>query len=307
MVSSSPALAALAGEESSFHQEQAGGRYVVANDRPAEAVNGRTQLTAWRGRDNAGIWMSLGNNNPFRISDNDGTNAAPWVVAYEEDGWMVFHTGTDGHVYYAIVRDQGGVAVYDRWHAIPDILARSNQAVAAVNFGSDDIFLVHRGSQDNRIYGNFFNGYEWSPAQIVGDANTGTVDAPGITFNRVTNRLVVAHRGLDGRIYAASQAVGSGQWTSWRDLGGGGFQGQPAVSSLANGNMLFAALAADHRVYLRETSQNLDTSAPWMRESANVETYYAPYLSQAIAAAAIYLLMTMTQGPAVVWKQATDR
>lgn len=295
---SSPASAAP-GEESTPHLERAQGGIVQSIDRAAEAYNGGNHLTAWRGLDNNGIYMSINNGNIIRVSATDGTYAPPWVVAYRT-GWLVFHTGTDGQIFAAGVLPDGST---NGWLAVPGIRTNPVQGVAATAINGNEIFLVHRGVSDGRIYGNFFINGAWSNPQIVGDAGTQTLDSPGITFNSANQRIYVTHRGLDGRVYLTWQEYGSGTWSGWRDLGGN-IQGQPVIAALASGSMQLAVLGTDNRVWLAETDSRGEPVVSWVQESATQYSRSAPFLAYNAAHTLIFLLMTTLPYYQVTYKQS---
>jgi hypothetical protein len=106
------------------------------------------------------VWMSLDNGSPFQLLNPDGTSTAtyvsPTVVPYGQSSWMVLHTGTDNHIYYTIVNSNytwNGV-----WTAVPDQTTYMSVSVTQPGSGSDQLYMVYRSSNDDRIWGTSQRG-----------------------------------------------------------------------------------------------------------------------------------------------------
>src|SRR5260370_21582577 len=70
----------------------------------AEARNNGNLLSAWKANDETDqVWLSYNNGSPFTISPTTRTFVSPAVVAIGTSNFLVFHTGIDGQIYYAIV------------------------------------------------------------------------------------------------------------------------------------------------------------------------------------------------------------
>ena len=114
----------------------------------AEARNNGNLLSAWKADDNTNqVWLSYNNGSPFTISPRTQTFVRPAVVAIGTSNFLVFHTGIDGQIYYAIVvgdHEAGG------WIPIPG--QTSNMAVSAAQIGgnANNVYMVYRGSGHQR-------------------------------------------------------------------------------------------------------------------------------------------------------------
>jgi hypothetical protein len=65
----------------------------------------------WRGATNNQVWMSPNNGKPFTIGGTV-TFQSPTVGPLGEDGFMVFHSGDDGNIWYTPVVGDGN----NSWH-----------------------------------------------------------------------------------------------------------------------------------------------------------------------------------------------
>jgi hypothetical protein len=108
-------FAQLPGEVSSFNAEVVGGTLFLQGTY-SEARNGGHLLSVWRGATNNQVWMSLNNGRPFTIGGTV-TFQSPTVAPWGEDGFMVFHTGDNGDIWYTPVFGDG--ANSGTWTAVP--------------------------------------------------------------------------------------------------------------------------------------------------------------------------------------------
>jgi hypothetical protein len=141
------------------------------------------------------------------------------VVPYQSNSYMVFHTGTTGNIYYAIVAppDAEGVVHWNGvWTPIPN--QTSNDAVSVTRYNSSgDLYLVYRGSNgDSRVYGTWLDGNGWHFGGNIGGGEI--IGSPGITYNPVTSTLWAVGTGLNSQVWYTSQPIGSGSWPNWRSL-----------------------------------------------------------------------------------------
>jgi hypothetical protein len=105
-----PAFASEPGEWGSWSQEMVsdGSQQVRTAGTLSEARNGGALLEVWRGADNNQVWASWNNGYPFSLGGSStATYASPQVVGWGPDNFAVFHTGTDGNIYYACRRAAG--------------------------------------------------------------------------------------------------------------------------------------------------------------------------------------------------------
>jgi hypothetical protein len=210
----------------------------------AEARNGGNLLSAWRAYDSANqVWLSFNNGSPFTIGTAE-TFESPAVVPFGPSNFLVFHTGVDGHIYYAAV---SGTNQTTSWIEIPGQTTNMSVSVAPIGQGSALEYLVYRGAgNDTHIYGTWMNAQlQWSsPINLGGGAG---VTAPAICLNNTGSSLWVETIGLDNQLWTTSQPLGAANWRSWRPEGvftgpnsvnGGGAISAPSCAATANGNVV---------------------------------------------------------------------
>ncbi|MET9880828.1 hypothetical protein ABZZ36_40445 [Actinacidiphila glaucinigra] len=219
------AYAAQPGEESGWHQQFAGGSAVAHRgmDEARDAQGNIVQV--WRGATNNNVYISMNNSTPWAWTTNNGTalaqTYAPPQVVWTDYGFRIYHTGTDGHIYYAGIGQDayGHITALGNWLQVPNNVVTPNDrppAVAALP-GGESVYLAYRGSNSAQIYGVYFNGQGdnrypggWHTPVALGSATSNW--APALDFNGSWNRLVMAWTGEDHHIYASSQIYGSSNW-----------------------------------------------------------------------------------------------
>ena len=215
------------GESSKYTLEMVGGGPLATRNDRSEARNGRYLLEVWRGGTNNTVWMSLDNGTPFQIGTT-ATNVAPAVVASGTDGFLVFHTGTDGNIYYTGVFIDG--SNYEQWFSVPEQTTQMPVSVAQMGLGSTDVYMVYRGyGNDTRVWGTWFDAFEgdWSQAENIngGQANSAPTislvpELPATAENPIpyADRLVVSAVGTDNNIWTTGQFVGADSWSPWTPI-----------------------------------------------------------------------------------------
>ena len=109
------------------------------------------------------------------------------------------------------------------------------------------------------------------------------------------------YRGVDNRVWVASQTLGTG---TWHDNGqiGGAISESPVIAALPNGNMLVDALDTSRFLWqqvLRFNNGGFDVGG-WQQESQHWQSNVVPYIS--ILGSVAYLLLTGINGGFVYWK-----
>jgi hypothetical protein len=183
--------------------------------------------------------MSLDNGSAFTIGGTV-TYVDPTVVAWGEDGFMVFHTGDTGSIFYTPVFGDGNHS--DIWTSVPGNFTNLPVSVAQMGTGSSNLYLVYRGlGNDLRVWGTWydFSSNSWSGAEQIngGLANT----APGVSMNYLTNQLFVTAQGTDNQLWITHQELGAPSWNNWSPMGVY-TTGSPYSIACANGNMAFSIL-----------------------------------------------------------------
>ncbi|HET6844753.1 MAG TPA: hypothetical protein VFK06_24170 [Candidatus Angelobacter sp.] len=216
------------GESSKYTLEMVGGSGLRTRNDRVEARNGGNLLEVWRGADNNIVWMSLNNGNAFQIAAGSATNVAPAVVAWGPSDFLVFHTGTDGRIYFAPVSFDGSTPF--SWSVVPAQTTQMPVSVAQMGFGSHNVYMVYRGfGNDTRVWGTWFDffGGGWSQADNIngGHANSApTISlAPHIPVSAenptpFADRLMVTAVGTDNNIWSTGQNVGAGFWADWTPI-----------------------------------------------------------------------------------------
>ena len=193
----------------------------------------------WRGADNNQVWMSLNNGRPFTIGGTV-TFQSPTVAPWGEDGFMVFHTGDNGDIWYTPVFGDGHNS--GTWTAVPGNFTNLSVSVAQMGTNSNNLYLVYRGlGNDLRVWGTWydFSTNTWAKAENIsgGSAN----NAPGVSMNNATNQLTVTVQGTDNQLWLTHQTLGASAWNSW--IPKGAFTANtPHSAACANGNMVVSIL-----------------------------------------------------------------
>ena len=198
------------------------------NDSYVEARNGsgneETLIRVWRSRTansngDFPVWYSVNPSSDGPRSDigTTATSFAPAVVPFQSNRYMIFHVGTDNHIYY-VIYDPLSHVNGETWTAIPG--ATTDNPVSAVQFNSSGaICLVYRGLTNQNVYGTFFNPNTLSWGNSQGINGGEALSGPSITYNPVSEQLAIAVRGTDQSIWTTRQTVGSSNWSSWLSLG----------------------------------------------------------------------------------------
>ena len=299
-----PALAAEPGEWGSWSPEGANGQQIAVHGTVSEARNNGYLIDAWRGETNNQVWMSINNGSPFTLNNPDGTTTAtyysPTVVPWGSAGFMVLHTGTDGSIYYTTIDPTDGTWA-GSWTAIPN--QSTNAAVSAAQIGQqgDDIYLVYHSSNDDRIWGTLFDGYQWGEVQNIGNGYSPT--APSVTWSN--NQLYAFARGEDNQVWMAySYDLFGSSWSSWSAQGGYTYITPEVATNLQTGTMLVSIVDENsYRPNWRTYNQNGQPTGGWSQDTTGYQTVQAVALS--IVGAAIYAILTGLND-AVWYKRVTS-
>jgi hypothetical protein len=169
--------------------------------------------------------MAFDNGHPFTLGTTQ-TFVSPTVVPLGFDEFGVFHTGTDGRIYYADVAApprNWNLDVNDvwsgNWFNVPG--QTTNMPVSVVQFrpNSFDLYMVYRGSgQDERVYGAWNDDNGWHFGGNIGGGDA--LSAPSITFNNETQEGGTLGRGprYGQPALATHQPVGASSWPSWTPM-----------------------------------------------------------------------------------------
>jgi hypothetical protein len=240
------------GESSKYTLEMVGGSGLSTQNDRCEARNGGNLLEVWRGGDNNTVWMSFNNGTPFQIGTGSATTLAPAVVPWISNGFMVFHTGIDGNIYYSWVYANGG---HDTsWHNVPAQTTQMPVSVAQIGANSQNVYMVYRGfGNDTRVWGTWFDYSDnhWSQAENINGGRGNS--APTISFAPRADSLYVEVQGTDGNLWRTQQAVDAESWSPWTPILG------QATGPNANRNLVNGPVASGSQVY-GAVNENTDGS-----------------------------------------------
>jgi hypothetical protein len=152
------------------------------------------------------------------------TYLAPSAVTWTDpnnghQSFMVFHVGTDRHIYYTWYDPSVNIWSIAGWQQVPN--QTTNAAVGVTQIAGSGIYMVYHSDSDNRFWGTQFNGTfgssaAWSPPIVIGNGAQG-FGAPSIAWNRA-GHMLAAIRGLDNNLYlgiANSNGVGGYFWSNF--------------------------------------------------------------------------------------------
>jgi hypothetical protein len=288
---------AVSGEWDYYNPEIVNGnQQLYATGTPAEARNNGNLISVWRSNDDQGaIWFARNNGPAVRFSGQ--TWDSPTVVAWGDNGFAVFHTGQDNHIYYTTSSD-GGVN-WSFWYPVPGQTTPYTVSVTQLGAGSHELYMVYHSASDTGMWGTWFDGYNWHAAQNMGGS---TYHSPAVSFNPVTHQIVAVHTGTDSQVYMNYQDYGAGTWRNWSSIGGT-INGAPSIASSSTGGMLVAGTAYNGRVWSRTFNPWGYPTSDWSLDPVvNAYTGWAVFL--AVNAASIYLMMTNLYTHGVYYKQA---
>jgi hypothetical protein len=298
-----PAFAAEPGEWGSWGVESANGQQIYVHGTVSEARNNGNLVDVWRGETNNHVWISINNGNPITLQNPDGsyteTYYSPVVVPWESARFMIFHTGTDGNIYYTWIDPTAGNWA-GSWTAIPG--QSTNMAVSAAQIGNqgEDIYLVYHSSSDDRIWGTYFDGQTWGSTQNIGGGNSPA--APSVTYNNY--HLYAFARGEDNQVWMAQSYDIFGQtWTGWSPQGGYTYISPEVTTNLNTGEMVVNYVDENsYRPSWRIYDSNGNPTGWWSQDTTGYQTVQAVALSW--VAGAIFAILTGLND-AVWYKQVT--
>jgi hypothetical protein len=229
----------------SYSPEEVGGNQLQLQGAFSEArSNDGGLIEVWRGANNNQVWISIDNGEPFTIGSTQ-TYTNPTVTPWGPQGYMIFHVGINGLIYFHTVYSDGWWN--GDWDAIPGQSTNTSMAVSAVQMGngSHNVYLVYRGSgNDYRVWGTWYDGNDgvWAGADNI--ATGVSFFPPSITFNPESQRLFAVVQGAaNNHVYLTTNQLGSAYWPPWTDLGPYTVtNGQPFIAADGDGDMTISLL-----------------------------------------------------------------
>lgn len=297
------------GETNTYYPELAAGNAIYASStmREARDINGNL-LQVWRANDSTGqVWMAYNHGTPFTLGTTR-TNVAPTVVSIYSNDFLIFHTGTDGKIYYTILDGYGGNTWAwpdGDWSNIP--YQTTNDSVAAVQLGagSSRVYLAYRSSSTsssdpdyNVLWATVWSARTWGQAFDTGGR---TWAGPSATYNPASQTVYVLARGTDNNLWMSDNGMAS---NGWNPLGVITYD-TPAIASAPDGNMLVNYIDASGTPWFREYGQ-YGANHPidnWTPDTSGWRSWTGLFLS--VVGGAIYAILT-GYGNGVWYKQAAN-
>jgi hypothetical protein len=255
------------------------------------------------GETNNIVWMSFDNEQPFQFYNPDGSSTAtyvsPTVVPYGSNNFMVFHTGTDGNIYYTVVYPNGTSTPgwSGSWTAVPYQSTNNAVSVTQLGPGSYGLYMVYRSSTDDRVWGTYWSG-TWGDVENIGGGESPA--APSVAWNNLAGTLNVVVRGEDDQVWMTTGWIND--WSSWSPQGGYTYTSPTVAVNSQTGDMLVSNV--DENSYIPNYRAYSSTGYPlggWSQDSTNWQTVNAVALSY--VAGALYAILTGLNGY-VYYKEA---
>ncbi|GAA1626261.1 hypothetical protein GCM10009744_12670 [Kribbella alba] len=295
------AFAAEPGESDNWLAEHVGSQELSARNTVSEARNTNGDLLqVWRGETNNIVWLAYDGNDPFQLTNPDGTSTAtyvsPTVVPYGTDSFMVFHTGTNGLIYYTQVNTVAGTWS-GSWTAVPYQASNNTVAVAQLGTGSNQLYMVYRAANDDEIWGTRWNGSSWGGTQTI--AGGTSPSAPSLAYNPGSG-LWAAARGEDNGIWMSYSDNNGNQWGDWTPQGGSTTRPPTIAASGQTDQMLVSYVDSTYRPNWRTYGQYGAPTGGWSQDATGWQTIYSVGLS--VVRNIMYAILTGQDGN-VYYKQ----
>ncbi|MEU1782559.1 hypothetical protein ABZ545_24195 [Streptomyces abikoensis] len=275
-----PAYASQPGEGTNWEYETAGGTLIQTYSALAEerSPDSNVLIQVWRSRQST-VAVSV-NHGPRFDLPGATTYAPPQVVVERDSGstatFRVFHTGTDGHVYYGSVSarasDQNPSA-HGLWAQVPgEVVTPTTFAVAVTEGPNGGAYLAYRGANSREVWRTYFDGTSWDAVHTI--PGVATDHAPRMRalwggwrtthfFDTAFNMIYI---GADHRVNVIRQTPGHGDWWGHEVLGEmvGDESAEVAISSTGQGQV---AVRHGTQVALTTINHNGGWQGAWDMEN----------------------------------------
>lgn len=319
------ASASQPGEDSSWSPEnEANNQQVPAQYGIAEATGpyGHTDVFT-----NANNQVTLVYNNGREYTwTNSRTEGTPAVI-WSGLGWRVFHTGTDGHIYYSgfLVNGDGSISL-GNWVQVPGnvVTAPSDSPTVTTmwpnNTANEEWMLGWLGTND-QVYTQYHFRGNSDPSIGTFDApvavpNATSGSAPSIAYARWNSSLYISWNGQDSpsNVYMSYQNYGNASWSFPQRIG----QGTPGPPGIGADTHLSPSVAfqvgvSEGQVAVVDTNGNIILSHvtlisdgsfyswPWSEESTAALTNASPYLEAFVSGIVILALRYVVNGGSLTY------
>ncbi len=310
----SSAHASQPGEGANWAPEIVGGHRVNSPGVMAESrdPNNDNLLQVWRASNNA-LRLSVGHGQDIELAGaTTYTNPAMHLTASngQSSTFRVFHTGTNGFVFYTEVTVNAGSQtpqVRPGWTQVPNnVSTRNFLAVSVVAAPNGSTFMTYHSSNSDEEWSIYFNGTSnsWNaPTTIPGSRSESTfmVETDLSSWNPSWRGTIMGTwLGTDGQVNVIRQTYGQGNWWGHEILAGVQGTGAPSVAITDNGRGQVAVRrASDNRIAITRVDVTGGSQGGWDMESNG---FTARAFSLFAYHAAVYLLATGANGE-VDWKQ----
>lgn len=283
------AFAAQPGEEGEWHHEYLpNGSYLEVQNTLQEARQTNGDLAqAWRANDPSGnLWFMVRQattTGPIHpVNQPVPAIGSPSITPWAGYSFRIAFTGTDHHIYISSAfqatnsastlanitfRDSGFTS-----SAGPHIAQLgAGQASAGLSFVSND-------SSQRILYSTFTTV---SQPNFTGFADLGgqTTSTPVVVYLPVTDRIYVAHVGVDGQTYVNSRLRSiASSWGAWVNLHGSAV-GAPAAAATPSGDLVLAVRAPDTTTWYERVNPSLQVVNGWSVDIAHYRSQWDPGLS----------------------------
>ncbi|MGA5821527.1 hypothetical protein ACPC54_27110 [Kitasatospora sp. NPDC094028] len=304
--SGAPASAAVFGESTTWANEIEDDRPVRANGFMDEARSANSDLIqVWRRYGTTEMYLALDHGRQIRLAGN--TNASPQIVYMGGVQFVLFHTGTNGFIFYSVltVNQANNGQRYLRfsdWHQVPNG-ARTNDGrpVAVAALPHNNIALAFHGANSNEIWSMTFsvpNSLWGDPVRVPGATSD---SSPALAFSPANNLLMMAYRGLDNRVNVIRTNYQTSGWYGRSILDGVETDAEPAIAMAPAGWGQVAIRQRGTGVLYLEDVQDTGQHGGWTREALGFASAGGPRLI--MDAFRAYLVATNLAGY-VQWKQS---
>jgi hypothetical protein len=278
------------GEWNYYNPEHVGGAVLYSSSQVSEArdTDGNL-LQVWRADDYSGaVWMSINGNSPFTLGSTQ-TAYAPTVVPWGSGGWMVFHVGGGGNIYYTHVYNNNS---WDgSWFAVPGQTTATPVAAAQLGYGSRWVQLIYRSSSGpgepyyDAIWSTTYSGNSFYAPFVLGGATSPT--APAAAYNPVSRQVFVVARGTDNNVWLTSG--GNNSNATWYPLDVYTYS-QPSIAASSDGNMLVSYLDTSNHPNYRAYNSGGYPLDSFTQDITGWQTFAPVFLS--VVGQAIYAILT---------------
>ncbi|MFC9329609.1 hypothetical protein [Kitasatospora sp. NPDC057015] len=298
--SGTSAYAGQPNEENTWHKQGVNAYSDMSEARDPQG----NSLQVWEG-DGQTIQVRVNGSAAFALA-NAQTRAAP-VVQYSNGQFVIFHTGTNGYVFYEwadlVFGADGTYSLRTHgWIQVPNGVRTNSNEPVSVTVAPGGLYLAFLAADNSGLlYGDFYSrdtGQWNSPSFINGARST---LGPTVSYSSNGRMFILAYTGEDRRVYIARLAYGSNDWGASVALPGVHTYDRPGLAMASNGNGQVAVRTADlDLIELNSITENLGSSG-WTYDTGGIIARFAPV----VLAYGTWFYAIVTAGNGDVWWKNT--